>query len=135
MHRHDAQLVRAAAPPVAAFTAACAAVAAVVAGGDAAAGAVLGGALVVTFFVTGHLISGLARRASGPNVMAIAMGSYTVKIVLLGVFLVIFADTALFNRQAFGFTALGATILWLALQVRAFGRLQILYTEPEEQRP
>jgi ATP synthase protein I len=132
MQRHDAQLVRAAAPPVAALTVAAAVVSALVAGSDAALGAALGGLLVIAFFTVGHLISGLARSASGPGSMAIALGSYTVKIVLLGLFLVFFADTTLFDPQAFGFTALAAAILWLALQVREFGRLKIAYVELDE---
>jgi ATP synthase protein I len=132
MQRHDAQLVRAATPPVAALTVAATALSAAVAGADAALGAALGGLLVISFFAVGHLISGLARQASGPGTMAIALGSYTVKIVLLGLFLVVFADTTLFDPQAFGFTALAAAILWLALQVREFGRLKIAYVELDE---
>ncbi len=132
MQRHDAQLMRAAAPPVAALTAGAAVVSGLVAGPRGVLGAVLGGALVVAFFAVGHVISGLARESSGGATMALALAAYTVKIVVLGVFLVAFYDTTLFSRPAFGLTALAATLLWLGLQVREFGRLKMLYVEPRD---
>jgi ATP synthase protein I len=134
MQRHDAQLLRATAPPVAALTVVVAAACALVAGAAAGLGAALGGLLVMAFFASGTAIAAMARTASGGATMALALTAYTVKIVLLGIFLVAFADTTLFDRRVFGFTALAAALLWLALQVRAFGRLKILYVEPVESR-
>ncbi len=134
MQRHDAQLVRAAAPPVVALTAAAAVVSGLVAGARGVLGAVLGGALVVAFFGVGHVISGLVTGRSGEATMAIALATYGVKIALLGVFLAVFVDTTLFAPEAFGWTALAATIVWLGLEVRTFTRLKILYVQPVEDR-
>jgi ATP synthase protein I len=63
--------------------------------------------------------------------MNVALATYLVKIVVLGVFMGIFKNTTLFNTKAFGLTVLACALVWVGFQVRAFLKLKMLYVEPE----
>jgi len=136
MQRHDAALFRASALPLSAATAVVAVVAAVRAGRsaaiDAVVGAALGGALVAAFFGADHLLSARTRRTEPVAVMGLALFAYLLKITLLALLLVLFRDTTLFSTGAFAAALLVGTVVWLAAQVRAFGRRRMLSVEPAD---
>ncbi|MDP9418212.1 MAG: hypothetical protein M3P48_10385 [Actinomycetota bacterium] len=104
--------------------------AAVVAGWRGVLGALVGGALVVVFFAVDLLLAARTRRTPPSAVMGLAMTSYTVKIVLLGVGLVLFKDAGWFSVGAFAAAVIAATVVWLGAQLRAFVTHPPAYAEP-----
>ena len=98
-------------------------------------GAVLGLAVVMAFFsISWYVVSGASAR--GPAIMmGAALGTYIVKVVLLGILLVMFRDTEAFDFKAFAWTILVGVICWTGFQVRAFMRQRILYVDPDMTEP
>jgi ATP synthase protein I len=122
-----------------AATAAIAAVAAIVlaaviAGGKGAVGAAIGVAIVALFFGISIVVVGRAARVSPQAMMAAALGTFIVKIVLLLAFVGAFEDTTAFNPKAFGLTALACILAYTGAQVTWSMRLKALYVEPDGER-
>ncbi len=128
---HEATLARMSAGPTGAVVAVVAVVAAVAAGWRGVLGAIVGGALVVVFFAVDLVLAARTRRTRASTVMGLAMLSYTTKIVLLGVGLVVFKGADWFSVGAFAAAVIAATVVWLGAQVRAFATRPMLYVEPE----
>jgi ATP synthase protein I len=93
-------------------------------------GAVLGVALVAVFFGISVVAVGRAARISPQVMMITAMISYVVKIVVLLVFVVGFANTTVFSTRAFGLTALACILGWCSAQVYWSLKVKFLYVEP-----
>ncbi len=90
-------------------------------------GGLLAQALVVIFFAVHLLVSKYSAKMDPIMVMAMAMLSYFVKIVILGAlfFLVLNNISAQrLDRTSFGIIAISVTIAWLAGEVRAFFKLR-----------
>ena len=66
--------------------------------------------------------------------MAAALGTFIVKIVLLLAFVGAFEDTTAFNPKAFGLTALACILAYTGAQVVWSMRLKALYVEPDGER-
>jgi ATP synthase protein I len=98
-------------------------------------GAVLGLVVVMAFFsISWYVVSSASAR--GPAIMmGAALGTYIVKVVLLGILLVMFRDTEAFDFKAFAWTILVGVICWTGFQVRAFMRQRILYVDPDMTEP
>lgn len=98
-------------------------------------GAGLGLVVVLAFFsISWYVVS--TASAKGPAVMmGAALGTYIVKVVLLGILLVSFRETDAFDFQAFAWTILVGVICWTGFQVRAFMRQRVLYVDPEAAGP
>lgn len=76
--------------------------------------------LLVFFFLIVHLlVSLLAPRVSAIATMALALGSYFLKILAL-ILALYFLDPIDMNKRAFGVIAISATMVWLAGEIRAF---------------
>ena len=108
--------------------------AAVIAGGKGAVGAAIGVAIVALFFGISILVVGRAARISPQAMMAAALGTFIVKIVLLLAFVGAFEDTTAFNPKAFGLTALVCILAYTGAQVMWSMRLKALYVEPDGDR-
>ena len=90
-------------------------------------GGLLAQALVVIFFAVHLLVSKYSAQLDPIMVMAMAMLSYFVKIVILGAlfFLVLNNISAeRLDRTSFGIIAISVTIAWLSGEVRAFFKLR-----------
>jgi amino acid transporter len=91
-------------------------------------GGLLAQALVVIFFAVHLLVSKYSAKMEPIAVMAMAMLSYFVKIIILGAlfFLVLnnISEKSL-NRASFGVISICVTIAWLAGEVRAFFKLRM----------
>jgi ATP synthase protein I len=97
-------------------------------------GAAIGVAVVAAFFGISIAVVARAARVSPQAMMAAAVGSYIVKILLLLVFLGATQNTTAFNPKAFGLTALACILAYTAAQVVWSMRLKMLYVEPDGER-
>ncbi|MGW1990537.1 hypothetical protein OG948_24070 [Embleya sp. NBC_00888] len=104
------------------------------AGGKGLLGAVLATVVVLVFFAIGQLAIGRISRNNPLMMMNMALFTYIVQILLLGLVLFLFKDTKAFDTKVFGLTILGATLVWVASQVWIFTRLKIAYVEPDGER-
>jgi ATP synthase protein I len=122
----------------AAVTAAVAAVMVVlstaIGGGKGALGALLGTAIVTAFFAVSMIAVGAAARVSPQVMMVTAMATYTVKILMLLLFVARFSNSTAFNPRLFGLTAIVCILAWSASQVTWSLRLKIPYVEPDGER-
>ena len=123
----EAALFRASAVPTALVGALGGVAATVHSGVDGLVAAIAGTLLVIGFFAAGLLVSRRTARLAPLAVMAAALITYSLQIVGLGLVLVVFHDTTLFDPTLFGVTVLVAAAVWLAAQVRAFTRVPMLY--------
>jgi ATP synthase protein I len=97
-------------------------------------GSVIGVAVVAAFFGISVLAVGRAARVSPQAMMATAVGTYIVKILLLLVFVGAFENTTAFSPKAFGLTALCCILVYTGAQVVWSMRLKTLYVEPDGER-
>ena len=130
MQEQDARILRGAAIPTAIAGVLLVIIFSITGGTDGLLGSLFGILIVGAFFSASLVVTSMASRR-GPNaMMAAAMLTYLVKIVLLGVLLVTLRDTEAFDFQAFAVTILAGTLVWIGFQVRAFMRTKTLYVEP-----
>jgi ATP synthase protein I len=126
-------IIRRAGALTAAVAAVMVAVSAAVAGVKGLIGALVGVALVIVFFGISVVVVGRAARVSPQAMMAAAMITYIVKIVVLAIVVSALNGTTAFSTRALGFTAIGCILVWSATQVITAIRLKLLYVEPEQQ--
>jgi ATP synthase protein I len=129
-----ARILRRSAAVTAAAAAVMVAVSAAVGGGKGALGALLGTALVTVFFAASVLAVGAAARVSPQAMMATALATYIVKILILMFFVVRFSNSTAFNTRLFGLTAIVCILTWSASQVTWSLRLKVPYVEPDGER-
>jgi ATP synthase protein I len=103
-------------------------------GGKGLIGAVIAVAVVALFFGISVVAVGRAARISTQAMMATAVGTYIVKILLLLVFVGAFENTTAFDPKAFGLTALACILVYTGAQVLWSLRLKALYVEPDGER-
>ena len=97
-------------------------------------GAVIGVGIVALFFGISVIVVGRAARVSPQAMMAAAMITYLVKIVILLFLVGQFQDSAAFNPRMFGMTAIVCILVYSAAQVIWSMRLKALYVEPDGER-
>ncbi len=105
-------------------------IAAVMSGGSAALGAFLGTALVIVFFSVGQFALGSVLRNNPQMALTMALTIYLVKIGVLLLILVLFADTTAFDTKTFALAILVCTLVWTVMEVWIFGTTKVLYVEP-----
>jgi ATP synthase protein I len=105
-------------------------ISAVMSGGSAALGAFLGTALVIVFFSVGQFALGSVLRNNPQMALTMALTIYLVKIGVLLVILVLFADTTAFDTKTFALAILICTLVWTVMEVWIFGTTKVLYVEP-----
>lgn len=130
MQADDVRALRQSAVPTAVVGVLCAVVGAVVSGGGGVLGAALAILVVTAFFMISTMVITRAARVSPQFMMIAAIGSYTVKILVLAILSSQFKDTTLFNGRVFGLTAIICVLTWCASQIRAFVTARTLIVEP-----
>lgn len=105
-------------------------IAAVMSGGSAALGAFLGTVLVIVFFSVGQFALGSVLRNNPQMALTMALTIYLVKIGVLLLILVLFADTTAFDTKTFALAILVCTLVWTVMEVWIFGTTKVLYVEP-----
>ncbi|GGK85857.1 hypothetical protein Sme01_39120 [Sphaerisporangium melleum] len=135
MQDNDLRILRAAAIPTALLGLIAVVAAALIAGSKGALGAGIGALVVGVFFTIGMVAVAYAARISPTIMMAAAMGTYLVKILLLAVLLERFSDATVWDSQSFSLTVIACTICWTIGEARGFLRLRMLYVDPEVKVP
>lgn len=105
-------------------------ISALVGGSLAALGAVLGALLVLAFFAVGQFTLGAVLKRNPHMAMTVAMVLYLVKIGVLLVLIMLFADTTAFNTKAFAAVIVACTLAWTSAEVWVFARTKVLYVDP-----
>jgi ATP synthase protein I len=109
---------------------------AVLGGSKGLLGAVLGVGLVIAFFGISALVVGRAARVSPQAMMAAAVGTFLVKILVLIILLGTFQNSTAFNGKWFGLTVIVCVLAYTAAQMVSSIRLKMLYVdvEPDKDR-
>jgi ATP synthase protein I len=130
MQQNDARILKGAAIIAAPVGAVATAVSAVLAGEKGLMGGLVAVAVVGIFFAFGSWAL-MTMTAERPQVaMAAGMLVYAVQILMIGVFIVVFRDTTLFNGKAFGLTLLVTALSWVGGQVKQSLTSRMLYVDP-----
>jgi len=103
-------------------------------GGKGLLGAALGVALVIAFFGISVLVVGRAAKVSPQAMMAAAVGTFLVKILVLIILVGSFQNSTAFNDRIFGLTVIVCVIAYSAAQMISSIRLKIPYVEPDRDR-
>lgn len=103
---------------------------AILRGGGGAVGALVAMVLVLVFFSAGQVILGSVLRSNPQMAMTVALMTYLVKIGVLFVFIILFAQTTLFDTKVFAATVVACTIAWTVAEVWVFARTKVLYVDP-----
>jgi ATP synthase protein I len=104
----------------------CVVVATVVAGVPGLVGALLALAIVTLSFSATLLVMRWAAKNGPTNVMAAALATYMGKVLVLGVFLVVFGRASWLDGPSFGLTAIVCAVVWLVFEARAYYRMRVL---------
>jgi ATP synthase protein I len=106
----------------------------IVAGSSGAVGAILGTILVIVFFSVGQFVLGAVLKSNPQMALTMALTLYLVKVGVLLLIIILFADTTLFDTKTFAAAILTGTLVWTVLEVWIFGTSKVLYVEPESSR-
>jgi ATP synthase protein I len=97
-------------------------------------GAVLGVALVIVFFGISVLVVSQAAKVSPQAMMAAAVGTFLVKILVLIILVGSFQNSTAFNDKIFGLTVIVCVLAYSAAQMISSIRLKMPYVEPDRKR-
>lgn len=86
--------------------------------------------VVLVFFSIGQFVLGRVLANNPQIAMSVAMLMYLVKIGVLLVLLLLFADTTAFNTKVFAITIVLCTLAWTGAEVWIFARTKVLIVEP-----
>jgi len=96
-------------------------------------GALIAVAIVTAFFGISIVAVGRAAKVSPMFMMAVAMATYVIKILIFLVVLAVLRHVTVFNPRSLGITAFVLILSWSAAQVVTMMRTKMLYVTPEEQ--
>ncbi len=131
MQYNDARILRGAAIIAAPVGIAATVVSAIVVGEKGLIGALVALAVVAVFFAAGSAALMRLTQDKPQLVMMAGMLVYAVQILLIGVFIIVFGKTTLFNGRAFALTLLVTALAWVGGQVRHSLTARMLYVDPE----
>ncbi len=129
-----ARIVRRSAAVAAVVAVVMVVLATVLGGGKGLIGALIGVVVVALFFGISVVAVGRAARVSPQAMMATAIATYLVKILILIVIFGQLQDTTAFNPKAFGLTVLVCVLVYTGAQAIWSMRLKMLYVEPDGER-
>lgn len=107
-------------------------VAVLVAGVPGLVGAALALAIVTLSFSATLLVMRWAAQNGPANVMAAALATYLGKVLVLGVFLVVFGRASWLDGPSFGLTAIVCAVVWLVFEARAYYRMRVLVFDDQQ---
>jgi hypothetical protein len=96
----------------------------------AAAWVVAGLVLVALFFSVSAYAVAVAGRIADSLTLPVALGTYLIKVVLLGVVLVTLRDRPWLDPKAFGLSVVAGTFAWTAVHARRVWTGQTYYVNP-----
>jgi ATP synthase protein I len=130
MQSNDARILRGSAIIAAPVGLAATVVSALVVGEKGLIGAVVALVVVAVFFGLGFAALMRLTRDKPQVTMMAGMLVYAVQMLLIGVFIVVFSGSTLFNGKAFALTLLVTALAWLGGQVRHSLTSKMLYVDP-----
>ena len=98
-------------------------------------GGLLASITVIIFFSIHLLVARISRDLDPMVTMMLAMFSYFVKVIFMGVFLILitkFTDRSTVDRSSFAISSLLITMAWLAGEIRSFMKLRFQMPLPGE---
>jgi ATP synthase protein I len=98
--------------------------------GRAAAWVAVGLAIVAVFFCVGALAVAAAGRIGEELTLPAALGTYLIKVVLLGILMVSIQGRPWLDPQALGLSVLVGTLAWTGVHIRRVWRTRIYYVDP-----
>jgi ATP synthase protein I len=98
--------------------------------GRAAGWVLLGLAIVAVFFSAGAYAVAAAGRVSDSLTLPVALGTYLLKIALLGVLLVWLRDKSWLDPKPFGIAIAVGTVAWTVVHARRVWTAQLYYVDP-----
>jgi hypothetical protein len=96
----------------------------------AAAWVVAGLALVVAFFSVSAYAVAAAGRIADSLTLPVALGTYMIKVIVLGLVLVALRDQPWLDPQAFGLSVAAGTVTWTAAHARRVWTTPVYYVDP-----
>ncbi|MEW2544964.1 hypothetical protein AB0910_04155 [Streptomyces sp. NPDC047002] len=105
-------------------------VSAIVAGEKGLIGGLVALAVVAVFFGLGTAALMRLTRDNPQVAMTAGLLVYAVQILLIGVFIIVFQNTTLFNARAFALTLLVTALSWVGGQVKQSLTAKMLYVDP-----
>lgn len=99
-------------------------------GGKGAAWMAAGLLIVAVFFCAGALAVAAAGKLGDELTLPAALGSYLVKVVLLGVLLVSIRGKPWLDPVALGLSVLVGTLTWTTVQAVRVWRTRLFYVDP-----
>jgi ATP synthase protein I len=135
MQSNDARILRGAAVVAAPVGVVATVASAMVAGGKGLIGALVALAVVTVFFGLGFAALMRLTQDKPQVTMMAGMLVYTVQMLLIGVFIIVFNGTSLFNSRAFALTLLVTALAWVGGQVRQSLTSKMLYVDPVPSAP
>jgi hypothetical protein len=135
MQSNDARILRGAAVFAAPVGVVSTVVSALMAGGKGLFGALVALAVVAVFFGLGFAALMRITQDKPQVTMMAGMLVYTVQMLLIGVFIIAFNGTTLFNSRAFALTLLVTALAWVGGQVRHSLTSKMLYVDPVPSAP
>jgi ATP synthase protein I len=133
MMANYARVVRRSAALCSAVAVAMIVICAAVSGSKGLYGALIATGIVAAFFGISIVAVSRAAKVSPTFMMAVAMLTYVVKILILLIALLVLRHVTVFNPHSLGVTALVLILCWSAAQVVTMMRTKMLYVTPEEQ--
>jgi hypothetical protein len=98
--------------------------------GRAAAWVLAGLVLVAAFFSVGAYAVAVAGRVSDALTLPVALGTYLLKVGLLGVLLVALRDKPWLDPRPFGIAIAAGTLAWTVVHARRVWTAQLYYVDP-----
>lgn len=126
-----AAMLRGAALPTLAVGVVATVVAGLQRGGPAVLAAVLATVVVSLSFSSTLLVMRRMARTNPASVMAAALATYMGKVLVLGVFLVLFGRASWLDGQVFGVVAIVCAAVWLLFEALSYSRLRVLVMDPD----
>ncbi|MFC0038021.1 hypothetical protein [Actinomadura rayongensis] len=130
MQSSDARILRGAAIPSALAGVAAVAAGLLLGGTKGALGAAVGAVVVLVFFSISVVAVSYASKISPQAIFAAAVFSYIVKIFAMFAVVALLQDVTVWDTEAFGWSVIALTLVWIGAELRATGRAKTLYVEP-----
>ena len=96
----------------------------------AAAWVAVGLVIVAAFFSVSAYAVAAAGRVADSLTLPAALGTYLIKVVLLGILLVVLRDRPWLDPQAFGLAIAVGTVAWTVVHARRVWTTQVYYVDP-----
>jgi hypothetical protein len=96
----------------------------------AAAWVLAGLALVVAFFSVSAYAVAAAGRVADSLTLPVALGTYLIKVIVLGVVLVAVRDQPWLDPKAFGLSIVAGTVTWTVVHARRVWTTPVYYVDP-----